>query len=461
MTQNSTWKHRIIRYGSNLIPLLLSLVLIEISLHVIGGIGSNNTLVKTIQNSMTYKSGKQADDEFWKLRFLRQYEAYGQAIAGGGRAQLKPDAQLGWVPRKNLHLTDKTGDTYTTNSMGFRALREYDKISHEKYVVLLVGDSFTYGADADDSEIWPAILQEQAPELEIINLGVAGYGTDQMLLMLQKYIAFFQPDLVIAAIYEEDVFRSLLSFRSFQKPKLEWKKGALHVTNVPIGSLEDVYATIRHEMRFKRFISQIRLLTLLQNTLYQFQVFLQKQPVTLRKYGPLSDEYIALNEKILHNMLASSSQAQAEFLCVYVPAGHELIDPDFSSTVGDVLAAICSREHITYYNPRQEFLKIPAVFLLNKMSMQRLRATKVPDKIIRALKPLKHTQYTEDAFWDAVVKQIGEQDRQKYNSQILAAIEPQYRMGHYGKKEATIFATAVYQKTTTLSSYRQVNTSSK
>jgi len=68
-------------------------------------------------------------------------------------------------------------------------------------VILCIGDSHTYGADPEES--YPALLQrhldEAAPgRFAVVNLGVPGMNTSQMLARLPLQVARYAPDLVIA-----------------------------------------------------------------------------------------------------------------------------------------------------------------------------------------------------------------------------------------------------------------------
>jgi hypothetical protein len=53
---------------------------------------------------------------------------------------------------------------------------------------LLIGCSFTLGWAVSDDEPWASRLQQIRPDLEIVNRGVAGYGTLQSLLLLEELL---------------------------------------------------------------------------------------------------------------------------------------------------------------------------------------------------------------------------------------------------------------------------------
>ena len=70
------------------------------------------------------------------------------------------------------------------------------------YKVLCVGDSHTYGAGEPEQDSYPAQLQgfldERAPgRYAVLNLGVPGMNTAQVLRRLPVLVARFDPDLVV------------------------------------------------------------------------------------------------------------------------------------------------------------------------------------------------------------------------------------------------------------------------
>ena len=154
------------------------------------------------------------------------------------------DPLLGWTLRPNLRdLRVDRQPGVTTNADGIRADREF---SHEKPPgvrrVVLVGDSFTFGEDEEQAHIWPSLLQANLPGWEVLNLGVHGYGTDQMLLTLQTKGMRYHPDVVVVSVFVEDVDRNVGVFRAYAKPMFVLDEGQLRLTNVPVPSPEELLA---------------------------------------------------------------------------------------------------------------------------------------------------------------------------------------------------------------------------
>jgi hypothetical protein len=173
--------------------------------------------------------------DFWQRHFLKSYKD--QQFVFGKCHTHHPTR--GWTMRPGSHEVCY-GKEYTTNKQGFRALTDY-RDDPKKYKVMIVGDSFTFGIGADDWETWPYLLQQREPGLNVINLGVGGYGLDQIYITLAEEIDKYRPDLVIAAFIDDDLNRTLLSFRDYLKPRFYPRGDDLVLTNVPIGDPAEVY----------------------------------------------------------------------------------------------------------------------------------------------------------------------------------------------------------------------------
>jgi len=113
------------------------------------------------------------------------------------------DAELGWRPLPNVR---KVGEVWgvsrpaVTNSRGWRDIEHpYEKAAGIRRAVA-IGDSFTFGTNVDDGERFTDVLPRRIDHLEVVNLGVAGYGTDQELRVLEIEAFRYQPDVVIFTI---------------------------------------------------------------------------------------------------------------------------------------------------------------------------------------------------------------------------------------------------------------------
>lgn len=97
-----------------------------------------------------------------------------------------------------------------TNSLGFRATREYDlRKSPNTFRILVLGDSVTFGHGAvhDYPSLLETLLKQWRPDTDwqVWNLGVPGYNTSQELAQLRELGPTYQPDLVIVGFYLNDI----------------------------------------------------------------------------------------------------------------------------------------------------------------------------------------------------------------------------------------------------------------
>jgi len=123
------------------------------------------------------------------------------------------------------------------NSKGLRD-REY---SYERRPgtgrILVIGDSFVWGYGVEQQETFPKVLEARLPQVDVINAGVAGYGTDQELLWLRSEGVRYRPDLVILVMCgnDDDENNSDLVYNVYHKPRFRQADGGeLTLTGVPV-----------------------------------------------------------------------------------------------------------------------------------------------------------------------------------------------------------------------------------
>src|SRR5262249_25445204 len=92
----------------------------------------------------------------------------------------------GWAFKPNIRDFDSfQGGAVSSNSRGVRGQREYAEIKPAGVTRILVfGDSLTFGDEVSDDQTYSSYLEGMLPDTEALNLGVHGYGHDQMLLYL-------------------------------------------------------------------------------------------------------------------------------------------------------------------------------------------------------------------------------------------------------------------------------------
>lgn len=125
----------------------------------------------------------------------------------GGHAQVDP--VLGWVPKSNMRTPEH-------NTLDHGVRRNGTEATIRTGNVLAVGDSFTEGWEVDDDESWPAHL-ERMTGTPVVNAGVGGFGTDQILLRAEQMLPIVRPKTLIVGMLDFDIERT--EYTSFHAPK--------------------------------------------------------------------------------------------------------------------------------------------------------------------------------------------------------------------------------------------------
>jgi hypothetical protein len=131
------------------------------------------------------------------------------------------DPELGWVPVPNAAAQQTSGNRTISvrhNSLGLRE-RELSDIAPDRF--LFLGDSFTYGYDAEANERFSDLLQKALPRYGIVNAGVSGYGTDQQFLLMKRFWNEISPKYVVLTFCvdnDRDDNTSSYRYRKYHKP---------------------------------------------------------------------------------------------------------------------------------------------------------------------------------------------------------------------------------------------------
>jgi hypothetical protein len=113
------------------------------------------------------------------------------------------------------------------------------------------GESFTFGSEVGDGDTWPAQLDvDAAGALEVVNLGVGGWGTDQALMRYRDTRDELAPDVVLMGLLSENIARNVNRLRPVYSPKTREPlvkprfilvDGALELVPQPYATEVDLY----------------------------------------------------------------------------------------------------------------------------------------------------------------------------------------------------------------------------
>jgi hypothetical protein len=234
---------------------------------------------------------------------LRPTEARArQAIeASSDGPLLVRDPDIGWITKPN-----RSVDGDETNTQGIRTAKDHllnFTPPHDKIRIETVGDSYVYCLQVKNGETWQDYLARQHSDLEFINFGIAGAGTDQAFLRWSRDGRKFHPDIVILGIWPDNINRNLILvdfYRgqfgvSLNKPRLILDTdGGSRFVNYPIMSNDALAATVahpednpilkhdfwyNHDETLVTPLSKIRLAQLVQGVWYRYQRKLTYQKI--------------------------------------------------------------------------------------------------------------------------------------------------------------------------------------
>lgn len=153
------------------------------------------------------------------------------------------DSLLGWKNTPGADGSLETSEFRTTVSINSEGNRDPEmplERTPGRFRVAFLGDSFTWGYGVDDTATYVARFRRLRPDLEAVNLGMVGYGTDQALLLWEDRGAAWRPDLVVIQFTQNDVGNNALpADRDFPKPRFLLEADTLRLTNVPVPRKEE------------------------------------------------------------------------------------------------------------------------------------------------------------------------------------------------------------------------------
>jgi hypothetical protein len=213
------------------------------------------------------------------------------------------DPELGWTLLENVRDVTLNGAPVSSNSSGQRGVREYARDAKPAGLrVAALGDSFTFGQCVRDEETFAAQLERLlAPDGEVLNFAVHGYGHDQQYLRMRRDALPFRPDVVLLGFYNADVDRNRLSFRDYAKPRFRLRGRELALEGVPVPSPEAFAAQLH--------LRSANYARMLFDTLLDGRIERRNRKVT---------------EAILRAAAAESRAAGARFAMVYLPSRNQV-----------------------------------------------------------------------------------------------------------------------------------------
>lgn len=121
---------------------------------------------------------------------------------------------LGWSIKEN-----GSSKLYQANSSGIRSNKEY-AFTPPRGVrrISTFGDSYTHCDDVNNNETWQAFMESYDSNIEVINFGVGGFGTDQSYLRYLEEGSQYNSHIVLIGFMSENIYRNVNAYRPFYYP---------------------------------------------------------------------------------------------------------------------------------------------------------------------------------------------------------------------------------------------------
>lgn len=154
----------------------------------------------------------------------------GLAWVLGKRPHFEQDAEVGWVPSRNLDQTGSTPDgpgqpRFQTDSRGLRSPEV--QVSSRLRRIVLLGDSMVWGVGVDQQEhVGAHLRQALQPPSDVLVAAAPGWSTDQEYLFVRSRLLALKPQVVIWCVTAVNDVIGNLSSQSlwgvrYAKPRFE------------------------------------------------------------------------------------------------------------------------------------------------------------------------------------------------------------------------------------------------
>jgi hypothetical protein len=119
------------------------------------------------------------------------------------------DVETGWHTLPNLDLMRLNAANQEwlikTDSAGLRTLS--NQVAADRKNLLILGDSFAFGEGVMLEDRFDAYIKRAMPDVNIVNTGTPGYGTDQEYVLARKFLKSLHPeDVILVLLYVNDFY---------------------------------------------------------------------------------------------------------------------------------------------------------------------------------------------------------------------------------------------------------------
>jgi hypothetical protein len=186
------------------------------------------------------------------------------------------DRVLGWVQKPNMDVTERTEYgwvvRFRTNRDGCTPGDATRQRTPGKMRIMIFGDSTVVGRsvpqDQTVSAQLTAMLRKKGLNVEVINAGVQGYGTDQSLLRMEQLLPLYHPDMVIYGLCQNNFGHNQLSENHYQAKPIFKMTPEGEFKMIPPALKDKIYLA---DYGPRQFIREMALYRLLRPAIFQLR----------------------------------------------------------------------------------------------------------------------------------------------------------------------------------------------
>lgn len=262
-----------------------------------------------------------------------------------------PHPVFGWALQPGISYINNMPEgniPVTHNSLGFRDVEHSIENSHDIFRILVLGDSYMEGYSVKLEDMFHRNIQLLAHmeniDIEIINMGVGGYGTLQEYLVFRDIGQHYKPDIVLLGFYSGNDLRN----NSLVLESININKGSMKSRSRPfLDSSDDTAWTITqhdYDGARRRYFAERTRADSLANKLVTHSAFikavllakkrvermLSKEDLSLATIGsnycqehPEYTDAWKTTKRILERLKNDTSHIGAELFVFTVPALYE------------------------------------------------------------------------------------------------------------------------------------------
>lgn len=276
---------------------------------------------------------------------------------------IKQDPVLGWT-----HLANKEGYSVSKefrvkrrlNKDGFIG-RDFSYIKKEDtYRIVIAGDSLTEGFQVNEADTYSALIESKInnagldKKVEVLNMGVAGYGTQKELYVIEKKGLKFDPDLLIMAFFIGNDFTDNVSENIDRKAKFTAFQEFENNIKLFLRNHSAAWRFILQQKSRNKFFNYFKNRN---NSTVQNSITID--PLSEREYSKETQKMINRSKELLLSFKKLADENKKDHLVLILPSAGQIYskgdDNFYVEKINEVLKDYFQSQKIKYVDLLPEF----------------------------------------------------------------------------------------------------------